>query len=49
MLLLAHPGHWLMYVLYAVPVVIVGASIVISFLRQRRERQAARSSEPAEG
>jgi chloramphenicol 3-O-phosphotransferase len=49
MALLAHAGHWLVYVLYAVPVVVVGASIVISLLRQRRERRADRSPGSAEG
>lgn len=37
MLLIAHVGHWIMWVLYAVPVVIVLASIVISVIRDRRE------------
>ena len=36
-LLLAHAGHWLIWVLYAVPVLIVAVSIVASVLRQRRE------------
>lgn len=35
--LLAHTGHWAIYVLYAIPVVIVVTSIVLSILRQRRE------------
>jgi hypothetical protein len=34
-ILLAHAGHWAIWVLYAVPVVIVLASIVISLIRDR--------------
>lgn len=34
---LAHVGHWFFYVLYAVPVLIVLASIVLTTLRQRGE------------
>ena len=37
---LAHAGHWIWYVLYAVPVVVVFTSICASMLRQRRERRA---------
>jgi heme exporter protein D len=37
---LAHVGHWAFYVLYAVPVLIVLGSIVLTTLRQRRERGA---------
>ena len=40
MLLVAHAGHWLIWVLYAVPVLIVVVSIVASVLRQRREGAA---------
>ena len=40
MLVLAHAGHWLIWVLYAVPVLIVIGSIVISIVRQRREAGA---------
>jgi len=36
-LLVAHAGHWLIWVLYAVPVLIVVGSIVLSIVRQRRE------------
>jgi hypothetical protein len=32
----AHAGHWLVYILYAVPVLIVLASIVVSVVRDRR-------------
>ena len=33
---LAHVGHWWTYVLYAVPVIIVLASVVVTVLRERR-------------
>ena len=36
---LAHTGHWALYVLYAVPVVIVLGSVVSTMWRQRRERK----------
>jgi hypothetical protein len=39
MLPLAHAGHWAIYVLYAVPVVIVLGSIVVSVVRDRRRRE----------
>jgi hypothetical protein len=45
---LAHAGHWLIGVLYAVPVLIVAASIVLTIIRDRRERRADEES-PAEG
>jgi hypothetical protein len=32
----AHAGHWLVYVLYAAPVLIVLASIVVTVVRDRR-------------
>jgi cytochrome c-type biogenesis protein CcmH/NrfF len=44
MLLVAHAGHWLLWVLYAVPVLIVVGSIVVSIMRQRRE--AAEGADP---
>ena len=34
---LAHAGHWALYVLYAVPVLVVLASIAVTMVRQRRE------------
>jgi hypothetical protein len=34
---LAHLGHWWGYVLYAVPVIIVLASVVSTLLKRRRE------------
>ena len=36
-LLLAHAGHWAIWVLYAVPIVVVLGSIVLSTLRNRRQ------------
>ena len=36
-LLLAHVGHWWTWVIYAVPVLIVLVSIVVSVVRRRRE------------
>jgi hypothetical protein len=41
MLVFAHAGHWVIYVLYAVPFVVVGFSIVTTMLRQRREHEPA--------
>ena len=38
---LAHVGHWAFYIVYAVPVVVVLASVVVTI---RRERRAARES-----
>ena len=32
----AHAGHWWIYVLYAVPVVVVLASVVVTLTRERR-------------
>lgn len=34
----AHLGHWWMYVLYGVPVIIVLFSVVTTTLRERRGR-----------
>jgi hypothetical protein len=36
MLLLAHIGHQLIWLLYAVPVLVVSGAIVKSFVAQRR-------------
>jgi hypothetical protein len=33
---LAHAGHWALYVLYALPILIVLGSIVATMLRDRR-------------
>jgi hypothetical protein len=38
-LLVAHVGHWWVYPLYAVPVVIVLASIAVAMIRDRREKR----------
>jgi hypothetical protein len=38
-LLVAHVGHWWVYPLYAVPVVIVLASIAFAVVRDRRDRR----------
>jgi cytochrome c-type biogenesis protein CcmH/NrfF len=46
MVVLAHAGHWLIWVLYAVPVLIVIGSIVISIARQRREADTPKGSDP---
>jgi len=35
---LAHVGHWWVYVLYAVPVVIVLGSVAVTLVRDRRGR-----------
>jgi hypothetical protein len=35
---IAHAGHWALYVLYAIPIVVVLASIVANLARDRRER-----------
>lgn len=35
-MLLAHTGHWLLSVVYAVPVVIVGIALLVTFIRERR-------------
>jgi hypothetical protein len=34
---LAHAGHWALWVLYAVPIVIVLGSIVVQMVRNRGE------------
>ena len=41
MLLLAHTGHWALWVLYGVPVLVVLGSIAISVARDRRQQRAA--------
>jgi hypothetical protein len=35
---LAHAGHWALYALYAIPIAIVLGSIVMTVVRDRRER-----------
>jgi ABC-type multidrug transport system permease subunit len=37
---LAHVGHWALWIVYAVPVVVVLASIVATMLRDRERRNA---------
>jgi cytochrome c-type biogenesis protein CcmH/NrfF len=41
---LAHVGHWAIWVLYAIPVVIVLGSIVVTLVRDRRGRHAERAA-----
>jgi hypothetical protein len=36
--IVAHAAHWVIYALYAIPFAVVGFSIVMTLLRQRRER-----------
>jgi hypothetical protein len=43
--LIAHIGHWYMWVLYAVPVLVVVAASVHALVAQRREDQARRAEE----
>ncbi len=43
---LAHAGHWLVNVLYALPVLVVAGSIIVSVIRQRREAKDADESDP---
>ena len=35
---LAHAAHWAVYLLYAVPIVVVLTSVVVTALRERRTR-----------
>ena len=46
--LVAHAGHWALWILYAVPVLIVVGSIIVSLIRQRRETAADGPGEEAE-
>jgi heme exporter protein D len=39
----AHAGHWAMYVVYAVPVVVVLASVVKTVLAERRAGSHAKT------
>ena len=43
---LAHATHWLIWVLYAVPVAIVLGSIALTVLRDRRDRGRAGDTPP---
>jgi heme exporter protein D len=44
--LLAHAGHYALYVLYAVPVIVVLTSIVVTTVRERRLRDGMISHPP---
>ena len=39
-MVLAHVGHWSLWILYMIPVVVVLGSIVMQTVRDRRERRA---------
>ena len=43
---LAHVGHWALYVLYAVPIVVVLASVLVTVRRERRAARADVSRSP---
>ena len=45
-LVLAHAGHWLVQLLYVVPVLFVVAAIVWSKIQERREEAEEREAEP---
>lgn len=38
MLVLAHAGHWLVQLIYLVPLAVLVVGIVVSRLRERRDR-----------
>jgi hypothetical protein len=44
MLVLAHAGHWLLSLVYAAPVLLLGGAVAISVLRERWRR--AREDRP---
>ena len=44
---LAHAGHWLVNVLYLVPLVIVVAMLAVSSIRDRRAEAAEAAGAPA--
>jgi hypothetical protein len=44
---LAHAGHWALWALYAVPIIIVLGSIVLSIVRDRRGDGDGRSGHDA--
>lgn len=46
---LAHAGHYALWVLYAVPLLIVVAAIVKSTITQRRRPAATEAHEPGDG
>lgn len=43
---LAHAGHYALYVLYAVPVIVVLTSVVVTTMRERRLRGEAVTPPP---
>jgi cytochrome c-type biogenesis protein CcmH/NrfF len=45
----AHAGHWLAGLLYAAPVVVLGAAVAISSWRERRRERAERSERRPRG
>jgi cytochrome c-type biogenesis protein CcmH/NrfF len=49
-MLLAHAGHWAIWVLYAIPVIAVLVAVVVGSIRARdaAERANADDHEPAE-
>jgi cytochrome c-type biogenesis protein CcmH/NrfF len=42
---IAHAGHWSLWVLYAVPVVVVLIATAQAFIRERRARRGAAARE----
>jgi cytochrome c-type biogenesis protein CcmH/NrfF len=45
-MLVAHPAHWAIYVLYAVPIVVVLGSVAVSLRRERRAQRAEVNRSP---
>ena len=48
MILLAHAGHWLVNLVYLMPVIVVVGAAVVVAIRERRSPERARD-EPAKG
>jgi len=46
---IAHAGHWFLWVLYAVPVIVVLGSIFTSMRRERREAAAEAAGDGLQG
>jgi hypothetical protein len=46
---IAHVGHWALWILYAVPVVIVLGSIVVTVIRGRRGHDGDHAATPDVG
>jgi hypothetical protein len=42
MLVFAHAGHWLVQLIYAVPLVIMAGLVAVSYIRQRRNGEHPR-------